>query len=77
MISLDKAILEFINKASKRIKANLLLNLSIVGLKLLLCLIFSLLLVSIFIKIPYIYEICIGILGVGLRIMLSCTYGRF
>ena len=77
MISLDKAILEFINKASKRIKANLLLNLSIVGLKLLLCLIFSLLLVSIFIKIPYIYEICIGILGVGLIIILSCTYGRF
>ena len=73
MNSLDKAILEFINKASKRIKANLLLNLSIVGLKLLLCLIFSLLLLSIFIKIPYIYEICIGILGVGLILIL--VYG--
>lgn len=77
MNSLDKAILEFINKASKRIKANLLLNLSIVGLKLLLCLIFSLLLVSIFIKIPYIYEICIGILGVGLIIILVFGFIKF
>ena len=70
MNSLDKAILEFINKASKRIKANFLLNLSIVGLKLLLCLIFSLLLISLFITIPYIEEICIGILVIGLIIIL-------
>ena len=31
MNSLDRAILDFLNKASKRIKANFLLNLSIVG----------------------------------------------
>ncbi|WP_195514916.1 pectinesterase [Paraclostridium bifermentans] len=73
MNSLDKAILDFINKASKRIKANFLLNLSIVGLKLLLCLIFSLLLISLFITIPYIEEICIGILVIGLIIIL--VYG--
>lgn len=70
MNSLDKAILIFLNKASKRIKANFLLNLSIVGLKLLLCLIFSLLLISLFITIPYIEEIFIGILGIGLIIIL-------
>ena len=70
MNSLDKAILIFLNKASKRIKANFLLNLSIVGLKLLLCLIFSLLLISLFITIPYIEEICIGILVIGLIIIL-------
>ena len=73
MDSLDKAILIFLNKASKRIKANFLLNLSIVGLKLLLCLIFSLLLISLFITIPYIEEICIGILVIGLIIIL--VYG--
>ena len=73
MNSLDKAILEFINKASKRIKANFLLNLSIVGLKLLLCLIFSLLLISLFITIPYIEEICIAVLVIGLIIIL--VYG--
>ena len=54
MDSLDKAILMFLNKASKRIKANFLLNLSIVGLKILLCLIFSLLLISLLIIIPYV-----------------------
>lgn len=70
MDSLDKAILMFLNKASKRIKANFLLNLSIVGLKLLLCLIFSLLLISLFITIPYIEEICIAILVIGLIIIL-------
>ena len=70
MDSLDKAILIFLNKASKRIKANFLLNLSIVGLKLLLCLIFSLLLISLFITIPYIEEVCIGILVIGLIIIL-------
>ena len=70
MNSLDKAILIFLNKASKRIKANFLLNLSIVGLKLLLCLIFSLLLISLFITIPYIEEVCIGILVIGLIIIL-------
>lgn len=70
MNSLDKAILMFINKASKRIKANFLLNLSIVGLKLLLCLIFSLLLISLFITIPYVEETCIGILVIGLIITL-------
>lgn len=70
MDSLDKAILMFLNKASKRIKANFLLNLSIVGLKLLLCLIFSLLLISLFITIPYIEEICIVILLIGLIIIL-------
>lgn len=70
MNSLDKAILMFINKASKRIKANFLLNLGIVGLKILLCLIFSLLLISLFITIPYVEEICIGILVIGLIITL-------
>ena len=70
MDSLDKAILMFLNKASKRIKANFLLNLSIVGLKILLCLIFSLLLISLFISIPYVLEICIGILVIGLVIIL-------
>lgn len=70
MDSLDKVILMFLNKASKRIKANFLLNLSIVGLKLLLCLIFSLLLISLFITIPYIEEICIAILVIGLIIIL-------
>lgn len=66
MNSLDKAILIFLNKASKRIKANFLLNLSIVGLKLLLCLIFSLLLISLFITIPYVEEISVAILIIGL-----------
>lgn len=66
MNSLDKAILMFLNRASKRIKANFLLNLSIVGLKLLLCLIFSLLLISLFVTIPYVEEICIAILVIGL-----------
>ena len=70
MNSLDRAILDFLNKASKRIKANFLLNLSIVGLKILLCLIFSLLLISLFISIPYVLEICIGILVIGLVIIL-------
>ena len=70
MNSLDRAILDFLNKASKRIKANFLLNLSIVGLKLLLCLIFSLLLISLFITIPYIEEICIAILVIGVIIIL-------
>ena len=60
MNSLDKAILDFINKASKRIKANFLINLSIVALKMLLCLIFSLLLISLFITIPYVEEISLG-----------------
>lgn len=66
MNSLDKAILIFLNKASKRIKANFLLNLSIVGLKILLCLIFSLLLISLFITIPYVEEISFAILIIGL-----------
>ena len=70
MNSLDKAILVFLNKASKRIKANFLLNLSIVGLKLLLCLIFSLLLISLFVTIPYVEEICIAILVIGLIVTL-------
>lgn len=56
MNSLDKAILDFINKASKRIKANFL--------------IFSLLLISLFITIPYVEEISLGILVVGLIIAL-------
>ena len=70
MNSLDKAILMFLNRASKRIKANFLLNLSIVGLKLLLCLIFSLLLISLFVTIPYVEEICIAILVIGLIVTL-------
>ena len=70
MNSLDRAILDFLNKASKRIKANFLLNLSIVGLKLLLCLIFSLLLISLFVPIPYVLEISLGILVIGLIIIL-------
>lgn len=73
MNSLDKAILMFLNKASKRIKTNFLLNLGIVGLKILLCLIFSLLLISLFITIPYVEEICIGILFIGL--MITLIYG--
>ena len=70
MNSLDKAILDFLNKASKRIKANFLLNLSIAGLKILLCLIFSLLLISLFIAIPYVLEISLVILVLGLIIIL-------
>ena len=77
MDSLDKAILMFLNKASKRIKANFLLNLSIVGLKILLCLIFSLLLISLFISIPYVLEICIGILVIGLVIILIFGFIRW
>lgn len=73
MNSLDRTILDFLNKASKRIKANFLLNLSIVGLKLLLCLIFSLLLISLFITIPYVEEISLGILSIGL--ILTLIYG--
>lgn len=66
MNSLDKAILDFLNKASKRIKADFLLNLSIVGLKLLLCLSFSLLLISLFITFPYVQEIIVLIIILGL-----------
>lgn len=70
MNSLDKAILIFLKKASKRIKANFLLNVGIVGLKILLCLIFSLLLISLFITIPYVLEISLMILVLGLIIIL-------
>lgn len=70
MNSLDKTILVFFNKASKRIKTIFLINLSIVGLKILLCLIFSLLLISLFIVIPYALEISIGILIIGFTMLL-------
>ena len=73
MNSLDKAILNFVDKASKRIKANFLLNLSIVGLKLLLCLSLCLLLISLFITIPYVEEISIIIVLVG--IVATLIYG--
>lgn len=66
MNSLNDEILSFLKKASKRIKANFIINLSIVGLKYLLCLILSLLLISLFVVIPYIEEVSIGILIVGL-----------
>ena len=39
MNSLNNEIITFIKKASKRIKANFILNLSVVGIKYLLCLI--------------------------------------
>lgn len=66
MNSLNNEILTFIKKASKRIKANFIINLSIIGLKYLLCLILSLLLISLFITIPYIEEASLIILLVGL-----------
>ena len=66
MNSLNNEILTFIKKASKRIKANFIINLSIIGLKYLLCLILSLLLISLFITIPYIEEISLVILLIGL-----------
>lgn len=66
MNSLNNEILTFIKKASKRIKANFIINLSIIGLKYLLCLILSLLLISLFITIPYIEEVSLGILIIGL-----------
>ena len=66
MNSLNNEILTFIKKASKRIKANFIINLSIIGLKYLLCLILSLLLISLFITIPYIEEISLIILLIGL-----------
>lgn len=70
MNSLDKAILDFLSKASKRIKADFLLNLSIVGLKLLLCLSFSLLMISVFITFPYVEEVIEIIIIFGLIITI-------
>lgn len=66
MNSLNNEILTFIKKASKRIKANFIINLSIIGLKYLLCLVLSLLLISLFITIPYIEEVSLIVLLVGL-----------
>lgn len=66
MNSLDKAISSFVDKASKRIKINFLLNLSIVGFKFLLCLSLCLLLISLVITLPYIEEISISIVIIGL-----------
>lgn len=66
MNSLDKTILDFLNKVSKRIKADFLLNLSIVGLKLLLCLSFTLLIISLFITFPYVEEVILVIIILGL-----------
>ncbi|GAB6169835.1 hypothetical protein JCM1393_22950 [Clostridium carnis] len=73
MNSLDKAISIFIDKASKRIKLNFLLNLSIAALKLMLCLSFCLLLVSLFITFPYVEEVSIGLIILGL--IISLIYG--
>ncbi|MGL5380045.1 pectinesterase [Clostridium sp.] len=73
MNSLDKAILQFLSKVSKRIKANFLLNLSIASLKLMLCLSFCLLLVSLFVVIPYAEEAASVIILVGL--IISLIYG--
>ena len=62
MNSLNNEILTFIKKASKRIKANFIINLSIIGLKYLLCLILFLLIISLFIVIPYVEEASLIIL---------------
>ena len=75
MNSLDKSISNFIDKASKRIKINFLLNLSIVGLKLLLCLSLCLLLISLVITFPYVERISIGIVIIGL--FATLIYGFF
>lgn len=66
MNSLNNEILTFIKKASKRIRANFIINLSIVGSKYLLCLILCLLLISLFITFPYVEEVSICVLVVGL-----------
>jgi hypothetical protein len=66
MNSLNNEILTFIKKASKRIKANFIINLSIIGLKYLLCLILCLLIISLFITIPYVEEVSLIILLIGL-----------
>lgn len=73
MNSLDKAISSFVDKASKRIKINFLLNLSIVGLKFLLCLSLGLLLTSLVITVPYIEKISISIVVIGL--ICTLIYG--
>lgn len=73
MNSLDKVILSFVNKSSKRIKANFLLNLSIASLKLMLCLSLCLLLISLFITFSYVEEISIGIVVIG--IISALIYG--
>ena len=75
MNSLNNEIITFIKKASKRIKANFILNLSLVGIKYLLCLNFLILLISLFITIPYVEEVTIGILLVG--IIAIIIYGAF
>lgn len=75
MNSLDKAISDFTQKASKRIKSNFLLNLSIAALKLLLCLSFCLLLISLVITIPYVEGFSIIIVVVGL--IATLLYGVF
>ncbi|GAA0084431.1 hypothetical protein UT300007_08700 [Clostridium sp. CTA-7] len=66
MNSLNNEILTFIKKASKRIRADFIINLSIVGLKYLLCLILCLLLISLFITFPYVEEVSLSVLVVGL-----------
>ncbi|WP_250455576.1 pectinesterase [Clostridium tertium] len=66
MNSLNNEILTFIKKASKRIRANFIINLSIVGLKYLLCLILCLLLISLFITFPYVEEVSLSVLALGL-----------
>lgn len=73
MSSLDKEILDFLKKASKRIKASFLLNISIVGFKILLCLSLCLLLISLFITIPYVEEACAVIITVGM--VATLIYG--
>lgn len=75
MNSLNNEIITFIKKSSKRIKANFILNLSIVGIKYLLCLNFLILLTSLFITIPYVEEVTIGILVIG--IIAIIIYGAF
>ena len=66
MNSLNNEILTFIKKASKRIKANFIINLSIIGFKYLLCLILCLLILSLFVTIPYVEEVSLIILLIGL-----------
>ena len=66
MNSLNNEILTFIKKASKRIRANFIINLSIVGLKYLLCSILCLLLISLFITFPYVEEVSLSVLALGL-----------
>ena len=63
MNSLNKEILTFIKRASKRIKTEFILNFGIVGIKYLLSLILSILIFSLFIVFPAVYKLSYLILA--------------